>query len=127
MVSHGQNCSNPVSDLLELYLHILIEMDILREQIDVAKRPSNVDKRPPQVSALSLARACVSDYEAKQQLEAEINTLEQQLDQAAKLADMYREQCVQSEDELARIREENEVHRLVINFLIGSRILCFYV
>ena len=86
------------------------EMDILRDQVDAAKRPETINKQP-QVSAYSLAQACVSDYEAKQQLEAEINTLEQQLDQAAKLADMYREQCVQAEDELARIREESEVHR----------------
>ena len=86
------------------------EMDQMREQIDIIKRPSDKDKGP-EVTAISFARACVSDYEAKQQMEAEINTLEQQLDQAAKLADMYREQCVQSEDELARIREENEVHR----------------
>ena len=87
-------------------------MDILRDQLDAVKRPSGADKQP-QISALSLAHACVSDYEAKQQLEAEINTLEQQLEQASKLADMYREQCVQAEDELARIREENEVHRWV--------------
>jgi len=85
-------------------------MDLLRDQLDAVKKPKETNKCP-QVSAFSLAQACVSDYEAKQQLEAEINTLEQQLEQAAKLADMYREQCVQAEDELARIREENEVHR----------------
>ena len=85
-------------------------MDYLRDQLDAVKQPKDINK-PPHVSAFSLAQACVTDYEAKQQLEAEISALEQQLEQAAKLADMYREQCVQAEDELARIREENEVHR----------------
>ncbi|XP_030070138.1 LOW QUALITY PROTEIN: coiled-coil domain-containing protein 77 [Microcaecilia unicolor] len=41
----------------------------------------------------------------------EIQMLESQLAQANRLADMYREQCVTLEDELARIREEGDVGR----------------
>lgn len=51
------------------------------------------------------------DYEVQQQLEAEIQALNSQLEQAAKLADMYREQCIDAEDQLARIREETDVHK----------------
>ena len=90
--------------------NLFLEMDILKEQVSSIHREGDGEK-PAKVTALSFARACVSDYEIRQQLEAETKALEQQLDQAAKLADMYREQCVQTEDELARIREESEVHR----------------
>ncbi|XP_029455797.1 coiled-coil domain-containing protein 77 isoform X2 [Rhinatrema bivittatum] len=41
----------------------------------------------------------------------EIQLLENQLTQANRLADMYREQCVTLEDELARMREEGDVGR----------------
>lgn len=87
-------------------------MDVLKEQTSSIHRAGDGDGlKPRKVSALTFARACVSDYEVRQQLESEAKALEQQLEQAAKLADMYREQCVQAEDELARIREESEVHR----------------
>ncbi|XP_076810464.1 coiled-coil domain-containing protein 77-like [Clavelina lepadiformis] len=89
---------------------LLQDMDVLRDQADLAQRRSDDPKRP-QLSAFSIAQACVTDYESRQQLEAEIKTLEQQLEQAGKLADMYREQCIQAEDELGRVREETEVHR----------------
>nr|CAB3228703.1 coiled-coil domain-containing protein 77 [Phallusia mammillata] len=88
---------------------LLQEMDVLREQVDSIHRQS--DSKHPTVTAAQLASACVTDYEARQQLEAEIGNLEHQLEQAGKLADMYREQCIQAEDELARMREETEVHR----------------
>ncbi|XP_059833690.1 coiled-coil domain-containing protein 77 isoform X1 [Hypanus sabinus] len=39
----------------------------------------------------------------------EIKSLEQQLNQAHRLADMYREQCVTLEDNLARIQEEGDI------------------
>ncbi len=38
-----------------------------------------------------------------------LQVLDYQMKQAHKLADMYREQVIQLEDELARIREEGEV------------------
>ncbi|XP_072915004.1 coiled-coil domain-containing protein 77 isoform X3 [Hemitrygon akajei] len=39
----------------------------------------------------------------------EIKSLEEQLNQAHRLADMYREQCVTLEDNLARIQEEGDI------------------
>lgn len=40
-----------------------------------------------------------------------LQTLDYQLQQAQKLAEMYREQVIQLEDELSRIREEGDVTR----------------
>lgn len=93
---------------------LLQELDVMREQADIVRTKSDGGRSGggnhlPSVAAL--ASACVTDYEARQQLEAEIATLESQLEQAQKLADMYREQCIQAEDELARMREETEVHK----------------
>ena len=34
-------------------------------------------------------------------------------EQAAKLAELYREQCIEAENELARVREETDVHKFV--------------
>ena len=84
-------------------------MDVLRDQAETAHRQSG-GKRPS-VTAAQLASACVADYEAQERMQGEISALEQQLEQAGKLADMYREQCIAAEDDLARMREESEVHR----------------
>lgn len=40
-----------------------------------------------------------------------LQSLEYQLTQSQKLAEMYREQVIQLEDELSRIREEGDVTR----------------
>ena len=40
-----------------------------------------------------------------------IQSLKEQVEQAQKLADMYREQCIGLEDELGRIKEETDVGR----------------
>lgn len=40
-----------------------------------------------------------------------IQSLKEQVQQAQKLADMYREQCIGLEDELGRIKEETDVGR----------------
>lgn len=42
-----------------------------------------------------------------------LQSLEYQLQQSQKLCDMYREQVIQLEDELSRIREEGDVTREV--------------
>ena len=48
--------------------------------------------------------------------------MEYQLKQAGKLADMYREQVIQLEDELSRIREEGEVGKDL--FKVGGEWHC---
>ncbi|XP_078482082.1 coiled-coil domain-containing protein 77 [Ciona intestinalis] len=90
--------------------NLLQEMDLLRDHLD-AVNLSNHGGKP--TSAAALANVCANEFEARAQLEAEVAALEQQLDQAGKLADMYREQCILTEDELSRMREEAEVHRWV--------------
>ncbi|XP_077971528.1 coiled-coil domain-containing protein 77-like [Styela clava] len=85
---------------------LLQELDMARDQL--ASRHGESKK-----SQLISKAAYLADYEAQQQMEAEIQALNSQLEQAAKLADMYREQCIQAEDQLARIREESDVHKNV--------------
>ena len=52
-------------------------------------------------------------------------SLEYQLHQSQKMADMYREQVIQLEDELSRIREEGDVTREVFHVGVGqSDIFC---
>lgn len=84
---------------------LLQELDMAR---DLASRHGESKK-----SQNVPATAYLVDYEAQQQMEAEIQALNSQLEQAAKLADMYREQCIQAEDQLARLREETDVHKNV--------------
>ena len=46
-------------------------------------------------------------------------SLEYQLHQSQKMADMYREQVIQLEDELSRIREEGDVTREVFHVSVS--------
>ena len=97
-------------------------MDRLRDRVDVMEMRPYGDGRVsrPSNNATTLVSACVSDYAARQQYEAEVNALQEQLDQAGKLAEMYREQCIQAEDELSRVREETDVHKYVAVFVVAS-------
>lgn len=83
---------------------LLQELDIARDQL-ATRNSDNIQ------SNVRSQGAFLADYEAQQQMEAELQTLNSQLEQAAKLADMYREQCIQAEDQLARVREETDVHK----------------
>lgn len=71
------------------------EIDHLREQLDVSEASvlevagDGIDPRETQVTA--------------------VKSLRHQLEQSQKLAEMYREQCIGLEDELARIRERTDV------------------
>ncbi|XP_066490541.1 coiled-coil domain-containing protein 77 [Tiliqua scincoides] len=52
-----------------------------------------------------------ADYEVERSQSIEIKGLQEQLTQEQRLADMYREQCVSLEEEVAKIREEGDVGR----------------
>lgn len=71
------------------------EIDHLREQLDVSEASvlevagDGIDPRETQITA--------------------VKSLRHQLEQSQKLAEMYREQCIGLEDELARIRERTDV------------------
>lgn len=71
------------------------EIDHLREQLDVTG-----------ASVLEVSGEVVEPRQA--QLIA-VQSLRHQLEQSQKLAEMYREQCIGLEDELARIRERTDV------------------
>jgi len=82
----------------------MAEKDRLLREMDVAKQQANVGLRES-VMNLSLSQPRVDPEE--------VRTLEFQVTQSQKLADNYREQVIQLEDELSRIREEGDVTREV--------------
>ncbi|XP_076468752.1 coiled-coil domain-containing protein 77-like [Babylonia areolata] len=88
----------------------MAEKDKLLQDLDRCKAQlsSGSQKRPGILATL----AC----EAERAISAEeIKSMEYQLQQSQKMADMYREQVIQLEDELSRIREEGDVTREVFH------------
>lgn len=71
------------------------EIDHLREQLDV--------------SGVSVLEVSGEVMEPRQVQLVAVQSLRHQLEQTQKLAEMYREQCIGLEDELARIREKTDV------------------
>ncbi|CAH3024885.1 unnamed protein product [Porites evermanni] len=71
------------------------EIDHLREQLDV--------------SGASILEVSGEVVEPRQAQLIAVQSLRHQLEQSQKLAEMYREQCIGLEDELARIRERTDV------------------
>ena len=71
------------------------EIDHLREQLDVSE-----------ASVLEVAGDGIDPRETQITV---VKSLRHQLEQSQKLAEMYREQCIGLEDELARIRERTDV------------------
>lgn len=71
------------------------EIDHLREQLDV--------------SGVSVLEVSGEVMEPRQAQLVAVQSLRHQLEQTQKLAEMYREQCIGLEDELARIREKTDV------------------
>lgn len=63
------------------------------------------------VSAKDTALDSSNMYDNRSSYIEEIKSLEYQLQQSQKLSEMYREQVIQLEDELSRIREEGDVTR----------------
>ncbi|XP_078076441.1 coiled-coil domain-containing protein 77 isoform X2 [Mustelus asterias] len=82
--------------------HLLQELDRHREL-----RNGGCD------SETQLLRELPMEHEIQQIQSEEIKALEEQVNQAHRLADMYREQCVTLENDLAQIREETDIgHQL---------------
>ena len=54
-----------------------------------------------------------------------MQSLEYQLNQTQKLADMYREQVIQLEDAHARVREEGDIGKEL--FKVWPQLLCLWV
>ncbi|CAL1542850.1 unnamed protein product [Lymnaea stagnalis] len=82
----------------------MAEKDRLLREMDLVKQQANASTREAVVNtSFSLNKV---DPE-------EVKSLEFQLSQSQKLADNYREQVIQLEDELSRLREEGDVTREV--------------
>uniref|UniRef100_A0A8C0G3S7 Coiled-coil domain containing 77 n=1 Tax=Chelonoidis abingdonii TaxID=106734 RepID=A0A8C0G3S7_CHEAB len=85
----------------------MAEKDCLLRKLDVS-RDQLISREPEREKEKEKERV----IKPVSQAESEIwKSLQEQLTQAHRLADMYREQCVALEGELARIREEGDVGR----------------
>jgi len=91
---------------------IMQEMDFLKEQIDIKKEDVEY-QGPLQVHAGTQMITSPNGSERRRPVRATntmvINQLRTTLEQAQNMAEMYREQVIGLEDELARIREEKDV------------------
>ncbi|WAR25909.1 CCD77-like protein [Mya arenaria] len=82
----------------------MAEKDKLLRELDQCKQKLNIS---PKDDILTTP----SSYDTKSHYIEELKSLEYQLQQSQKLSEMYREQVIQLEDELSRIREEGDVTR----------------
>ncbi|XP_072001067.1 coiled-coil domain-containing protein 77 isoform X2 [Engystomops pustulosus] len=85
---------------------LLQELDRCREQLAKSHDPER--EREQEMELLRLSHA---ERTARTSRSEEVKNLTEQLAQAHRLSDMYREQCVALEDELGKIREEGDVGR----------------
>ncbi|GFN77385.1 coiled-coil domain-containing protein 77 [Plakobranchus ocellatus] len=84
----------------------MAEKDRLLREMDLIKQQANISLKE------TLLNTSVGSHAGKVDPD-EVKSLEFQLDQSHKLADNYREQVIQLEDELSRLREEGDVTREV--------------
>ncbi|KAJ8302370.1 hypothetical protein KUTeg_021357 [Tegillarca granosa] len=82
----------------------MAEKDRLLRELDTVKGQLRMDKD-------SILDASGGTLESRSHHVEEVKSLEYQLQQSQKLAEMYREQVIQLEDQLSRIREEGDVTR----------------
>ncbi|KAM3927250.1 coiled-coil domain-containing protein 77 isoform 2-T2 [Leptodactylus fuscus] len=85
---------------------LLQELDRCREHLVKSRDPERERDQEMEIMRLSQAERA-----ARTSRSEEVKNLTEQLAQAHRLSDMYREQCVALEDELAKIREEGDVGR----------------
>ncbi|XP_069619059.1 coiled-coil domain-containing protein 77 [Ranitomeya imitator] len=85
---------------------LLQELDRRQEQLVKGRDPDRDREQEMEILRLSHAERA-----ARSSRTEEVKNLTEQLAQAHRLSDMYREQCVALEDELAKIREEGDVGR----------------
>ncbi|XP_067392411.1 coiled-coil domain-containing protein 77 isoform X4 [Emydura macquarii macquarii] len=92
---------------------IHIEEVQIQHQRDQDRIKTLTDNREPEREKKERGIKQISQAESEiwKAQSGELKSLQEQLTQAHRLADMYREQCVALEGELARIREEGDVGR----------------
>ncbi|XP_071960534.1 coiled-coil domain-containing protein 77-like [Antedon mediterranea] len=84
----------------------MAEKDELLQELDRCKEELNVSKD-------DVVHVTHQVVESHQSYSDELEVMQNELDQAHKMADVYREQVIGLEDELARIREQDDVGREV--------------
>ncbi|XP_068803081.1 coiled-coil domain-containing protein 77 isoform X2 [Struthio camelus] len=88
----------------------MAEKDSLLRKLD--KGPDQlISKKTEREKQRDIKKIAQADYEVWKFHSGEIKSLQEQLMQEQHLSNMYREQCVTLEGELARIREEGDVGR----------------
>ncbi|XP_077979112.1 coiled-coil domain-containing protein 77-like [Glandiceps talaboti] len=82
----------------------MMEKDRLLQELDKAKEQLNISKD-------DVINISENVFEQRQEQQREIEVLENQLQQCQKMTDMYREQVIKLEDELSRIKEQDDVSK----------------
>ncbi|NP_001171806.1 coiled-coil domain containing 77-like [Saccoglossus kowalevskii] len=82
----------------------MAEKDRLLQELDKAKEQLNI-------STDDVLHITENVWEQRQAQADEINVLENQLQQSHKMTEMYREQVIKLEDELSRIKEQDDVSK----------------
>ena len=89
----------------------MVEKDNLLQELDQLKEELKVNGEDSQV--LDQTEMGLGLVDTRRQNQLVVRQLRNQMQQSQKLADMYREQCVQMEEELCRVREECEVSKQI--------------
>ncbi|XP_066283510.1 coiled-coil domain-containing protein 77-like [Branchiostoma lanceolatum] len=87
----------------------MAEKDRLLRELDMAKDQLNIS-REKTILEVSEDGGEVT-WQAREQHRIEVETLKQSVSQAQRLAEMYREQVIELEDQLSKIREEGDVSK----------------
>lgn len=89
----------------------MVEKDRLLQDLDQLKEELKINGEDSQI--LDQTEAGLGLLDTRRQNQLVVRQLRSQLQQSQKLAEMYREQCIQMEEELCRVREECEVSKQV--------------
>nr|XP_006135501.1 coiled-coil domain-containing protein 77 [Pelodiscus sinensis] len=93
---------------------LLRKLDVSRDQFIISREPEREKKQKKEKEKeeeRNIKHTSQAESEIWKAQNGELKSLQEQLTQAHRLADMYREQCIALEGELARIREEGDVGR----------------
>ncbi|XP_031748186.1 coiled-coil domain-containing protein 77-like, partial [Xenopus tropicalis] len=97
---------------------LLRELDRCREQLALSSDPEQEREHEREILRLSLVEKA-SRHSHSEEVKGNSHSLTEQLAQAHRLAEMYREQCVTLEDELGKIREEGDVGREIFKVTLN--------
>lgn len=93
---------------------LLRELDLYRDRLDAAERMDHTEERAVLLNVSNNA------LESTQRYKKEVKRLQEELDNAHKLADVYREQVINMEDEVAKIQEKEDIKQDVFHEKTGK-------